>query len=425
MTSTVEVSPRVVAEASSPEPTATGEQQRAAAPAGDECAGNGSAPTGGDHTGTRRRLDHIDAMRPIKQVGVIGTHSLLFFAPAAALGVGASLMLLHVTREAFLFVSACMLTYSYRWVGKSGLPAFYRRRFVAVGIPYLCWTLIYFLVTLPDSSTGVRGSLIHLAYLAGTGYYQLYYLLVIMQFYVVFPLMARLIGRASRRHGAVLLVSGLVQLTVVSLEHWSELPPQFEGFWATREITSYQFYLFAGMIVALHLDACHRWLREHVRLVIGLTVAAAAVAEVWFFLAGAGLSHWLGSSSDAFQPIVIPFNIGAIACIYLAGTALVDPHRSHTVRALVRSGSDNSYGVYLAQMLFITALTWLGWGRLTQVVPWPVLSMVTVAVVFLASVALTGVLARTPLAKALTGRSQASWPFWPSRQPNRGETAPA
>jgi len=60
---------------------------------------------------TRRRLDHVDAMRPVKQVGVVSTHSLLFFAPLATLSVGGALMLLHVTREAFLFISACMLTY--------------------------------------------------------------------------------------------------------------------------------------------------------------------------------------------------------------------------------------------------------------------------------------------------------------------------
>jgi peptidoglycan/LPS O-acetylase OafA/YrhL len=382
---------------------------------------NGAPPTGTESgAGTRKRLDHIDAMRPIKQAGVVGTHSLLAFAPVASLGVGASLMLLHVTREAFLFVSACMLTYSYKGLGSGGLSNFYRRRFVAVGIPYLCWTFIYFLVTLPDFSTGVSGSLEHLAYLTGTGYYQLYYLLVIMQFYLVFPLAAALITRANGHHGTVLLVSGLLQATVVSLEHWSMLPAAFEGFWATREITSYQFYLVAGMIVAIHLDDVHRWLSQHVRLVISFTLASAAVAEAWFYLATTDLSHWLGSSSDAFQPIVIPFNVGAIACIYLAGMALVDRRRSRRVRAMVQSGSDNSYGVYLAQMLFIIALTWVGWGRLAHLVSWPVLALVTLVIVFLGCVALTGVLARLPLAKALTGRSRATWPSWMPRRSDAG-----
>ena len=56
----------------------------------------------------------------------------------------------------------------------------------------------------------------------------------------------------------------------------------------------------------------------------------------------------LGSGSDPFQPSVIPFNVGAVACGYLAGAALVQPGRSRRVKAVVRSGSDNAYGVYLS-----------------------------------------------------------------------------
>jgi hypothetical protein len=33
--------------------------------------------------GTRKRLDHIDAMRPVKQAAVVSTHTLIFFAPLA------------------------------------------------------------------------------------------------------------------------------------------------------------------------------------------------------------------------------------------------------------------------------------------------------------------------------------------------------
>ncbi|HVB94012.1 MAG TPA: acyltransferase family protein, partial [Acidimicrobiales bacterium] len=110
------------------------------------------APVSSESTpssGTRKRLDHIDAMRPVKQAGVVGTHTLLAFAPVAAtVAAGASLMLLHVTREAFLFVSACMLTYSYRQ-SKRIDRTYWQRRFMSVGVPYLCWTVIYFLFLLP------------------------------------------------------------------------------------------------------------------------------------------------------------------------------------------------------------------------------------------------------------------------------------
>ena len=237
--------------------------------------------------------------------------------------VGAALQLLHVTREAFLFISACMIAYSFRDVLHFELRPFWRRRFTSVGVPYLCWTLIYFFITLHGTTGSVASRLDHLAYLVGTGYYQLYFLVVLLEFYAVFPLLLILLRRTVGHHGLLLAVSGALQVLIVSLMHWGVLPHWMRGFWATREVTSYQFYLIAGMVVAFHLDEVHRWLCAHVRLVLGLTLASAALAEGWYYLAVYHVVSWLGSSSDPFQPMVIPWNIGAIASIYLLGVWLV------------------------------------------------------------------------------------------------------
>ena len=101
--------------------------------------------------GRRPRLTHVDAMRPVKQFGVVSTHSLQSFAPAASLGVGASLMLTHVTRFAFMFISAAMLVYAYPAVGRGGWWTFWRRRLLAVVLPYATWTVIYFAVGLAQA----------------------------------------------------------------------------------------------------------------------------------------------------------------------------------------------------------------------------------------------------------------------------------
>ena len=219
-------------------------------------------------------------------------------------------------------------------------------------------------------------------------------------------------------------MSAAVQLLVVSLMHWGVFPEWLRGFWATREITSYQFYLVAGLVVAIHLDEVHRWLTEHVRLVVVFTIFTAGLAELWYYLSAYHLVSWLGSDSDPFQPVVVPFNIGAIASIYLIGVALVNRHRSPRTRAMVTSGSDNSYGIYLAQTVFITILGWLGWRQLNHVVPWPFAVAVSVAVVFLASVALTALLARTPLSKALTGRTQVPWRATPTSRDGEPDGSP-
>ena len=365
---------------------------------------------------SKPRLDHVDAMRPVKQAGVVSTHALLFFAPGAAISVGGALMLLHVTREAFLFISACMLTYGYSDLHRIGYRYFYRRRFVAVAVPYLCWTVIYFFVSLHGSGLGILSGLQHFGYLLGTGYYQLYYLVVIMEFYIFFPVMFWVVRRFAHRPWAIVGVALGVQVVMTSLMHWNVLPPEMRGYYATREITSYLFYLVAGMVVALHLDAVHAWLERNGWRIFAATVLAAAVAEGWYVVAARHVVSWMGSASDPLQPIVIPFNVGAIACVYLFGVWLVAPGRSRRIRAMAMSGSDNSYSVYLAQMLFVYALADLGWRSLDRVLPWPVVTAAGVAVIFLACVLMSSVLARTPLAVALTGRRRARWSTWLPRE---------
>jgi len=358
-----------------------------------------------------RRLDQVDAMRPIKQAGVISTHSVLFFAPAAAsVGSGAALLLLHVSREGFFFISACMLTYAYADLGRAGLRRFYGRRCLSVVIPYACWTVIYFCYLLPTSHyASPAAALDHLAYAAYTGYYQLYFLLVIMQFYLVFPLVLMLLRRTRGHHGLVIAVAALAQVALAIGMHWHLLPALMIRY-DQQDALSYLLYLIGGGVVAFHLAEVDAWVRRHARLIVALTVAAALGAEGIYFLAQHGVTTALGSGSDPFQPSVIPFNLGAVTCGYLAGVALVRPWRSSRTKAAVRSGSDNAYGIYLSQMVFITALIWLGWGRLSSTIPWPLLCLLTVGIVFAGGVALTSVLARTPLAVPLTGRARQPWP---------------
>jgi peptidoglycan/LPS O-acetylase OafA/YrhL len=357
----------------------------------------------------RRRLDQIDAMRPIKQAGVVSTHVILTFSPAAAtVSANAVLLLLHVSREGFFFISACMLTYAYVGMKRADLPRFYWRRFVSVGIPYLCWNFIYFLWSFRDTTYPNAGAaLSHLWRLISTGYYQLYFLLVIMEFYLVFPLILWMLKRTRGHHGLVLAATVAAQLAISIVTHWHMLPHLLLTY-AQQDAFSYLLFLVGGGIVAFHLEEVHDWVVRHSHLIYFLTVVAALGALAVYFLGRDGFTY-LGSGSDPFQPSVIPFNVGAIACGYLAGVALVQPRRSKRTRALVRMGSDDAYGIYLSQMLFITSLEMLHWWRLDNLMPWPFVTIITVAVVFICCIILTNLLARTPLAVPLTGRKQVPW----------------
>src|SRR6202020_2371323 len=107
-----------------------------------------------------------------------------------------------------------------------------------------------------------------------------------LEFYALFPLLLVLLRKTAGHHGLVLLVSALAQIALVSTMHWGLVPAWMQGYWATREVTSYQFYLVAGMVVAMHLDEFHDWLCTHVLLVVAGTLTAPGGAAGWDYLAG-------------------------------------------------------------------------------------------------------------------------------------------
>jgi len=372
--------------------------------------------------GTRKRLDHIDAMRPVKQAAVISTHALIFFAPLATSSTVVGLiMLTRFSRDAFLFVSACMLTYSYKDTPSIALGHYARRRFLSVGVPYLAWTLIYFFYTSLHNTSGFPYYSLHAASIfsaAGghyfmhillTGYYHLYYLIVIMEFYLLFPLLMTMVRRLARWHGQIMVAALVWQVAFGVFVSPHLFSVRMSGVMQTRLISSYAIYLIGGMIVALHLDPIHQWIMKHARLIIVVTVLGALVAEVFSYASRfAGFPAYFKTGTNIFSPAILPFNVGAILCVYLLGVYLVAPDRRARTRAMVKSGSDNSYGVYLSQMLWIPFLVRLrdatGWH-----IPWPVAAPVALVLVYFMGYFFTALMARTPFARAVTGRGRVSW----------------
>jgi Acyltransferase family len=362
---------------------------------------------------TRRpRLDHVDAMRPVKQFGVVLGHAVAFFPPSAALAGGTTLLFAHVTRFAFMFISAAMLVYAYPELDRRGLRVFWRRRLLAIGLPYVTWTLVYFGME-SGSLTSPLQAIGRFGYFLATGYYQLYFLLLYLELCLVFPLFLWLLRRTERHHWALFVSSLALQLVLTGIIYW-HLQPR----WALGsgggllELWNYQLYVVVGGLLAWHYREVHGWLCRHWRLVVAATAASAVLAEV-FYVFVTNHPHGLLAGTDplsaAFQPVVVPVFLGMIACVYLLGVAMVHPRRSSSLRSVVQAGSDNSYGIYLSQVLLFNGLVLLGWGRLGGVLPWPVVTYGSAVVVFGAAAALTAILARLPGARALAGRPRQPW----------------
>ncbi len=376
-------------------------------------------------SGTRQRLDHVDAMRPIKQTAVISTHALLFFSPlSTSLLASGLLTLTHFSRDAFLFVSACMLAYSYRNSNTIVMSHYWKRRFMAVGLVYLVWTVIYFpMAALTPSSTfpyfrlplsslfsasGVHNFFLSLA----TGYYHLYFLLVLLEFYVVFPYVFKLLRRFPKSHLYVVLGATVWQIVFPYVVRQGWLGFVISSKLEARLVFSYSLYLLGGVVAAFYLNTFHDWVVRHRRAIFYWTVVAGAVPILLDYLHshGVAIPKIIVPGADPFAASVIPYDVGAILLVYLLGVYLVSPKRSARTRAITSSGSEAAYGIYVSQMLWILLMhRWAVHFDLFQRVPWLILTILAVTITYLVGWLFSAIVARTPLARPLVGRSQLPW----------------
>lgn len=171
----------------------------------------------------------------------------------------------HFAVPAFLLVSALLLARSLASRPRPDWKRFYLRRAQRTLWPYLLWSVVYIffrvlivrigddvapapvtlpwgVVTLPFLLADAKG--LAEDFFWGKAYYHLYFLVVLLQFSLAFPLFLYLLRRCFRlRFGGALLLSGALQLLIyivqaryvrapypASLMLWY-LPPIFAGVW--------------------------------------------------------------------------------------------------------------------------------------------------------------------------------------------------
>lgn len=260
----------------------------------------------GDATGARH-LPAVDLIRFVVVGGVIAVHTTSLTMPAADVAAGAVLVVLHVSREIFLFLSAFVLAYSSR--GRAAeARSFWRRRYPLVVAPYLAWTAIYLLAD-GSFATPVTMTERFAVDLADSGArYHLYFVLVTLQLYAVFPWLLRGLTRRPMWHRTILVASVAFQLAFTAAIHYSLGVPGFAEVWLTHPgswLPSYQLYVVAGVIVGLHLNEIHRWMESRHTLIAGAAVAAVAGAVGSYFVDVSALSMTPVRASEVFQPAVV------------------------------------------------------------------------------------------------------------------------
>jgi poly(3-hydroxybutyrate) depolymerase/peptidoglycan/LPS O-acetylase OafA/YrhL len=358
-------------------------------------------------------------------VFVVSVHTLAFAGGRVTMSIGAVTTVFHTSRELFLLLTALVLTYNYGHRGRLKAGRFWRRRFWLVLPAYVTWSAIYYAA---DGRTRGAFPMAFLHDLENAGArYHLYFLLVSMQIYLLFPLIRWVLKKTEGYHAWLFGAALAYQVWLTIGLHYkvgrsgSGVIAQFlngagQGYW----VDAYVLYVVAGALAGWHFDRLRAFTRRH--LGNGRRITAVAALGV-----AAGIGVYLieieafgatpSSASAVFQPVVI-FEALAFGWALL-GAGLLWSDRGAPGRKFCAAGSASSFGIYLAHPLVLQVLLLVagsgyfganggitGWLHRLSHSSFEMLILLCIAVPFIyaCSWAIASAMRRTPVSLLLTGR---------------------
>lgn len=270
---------------------------------------------------------------------------------------------------AFIFLSAFVLFYNYadKSFTRSNLFSFYRKRLKFIILPYLICSLCYFLViqlVLPERSLD-WSSLQTFGYqlLTGSAYAHLYYIIVIVQFYLLFPLHLY-ISRSKTIVKYSLLIGLILQWTFVLLNKY-----QFHIEEKGSFFLSYASFWMLGAFMALNWDQLITWIqslfnpdstRRH-KLWNGLLWSS------WFLIGLFQVQMWYALYLKMWWVNSLYYELiwnvhSLLSCLILFQvSSWVARSGKHVIKDTLMHLGNASFGIYLLHPVFLLIYRKLPW----------------------------------------------------------------
>ncbi len=389
----------------------------------------------------RPHVYELDLLRAVTALAVVAVHTLSFTVGLNQTEGGmevqnAIVTVLHFTREVFMFVTAFALVYVYygkprladrlsearmQFVGglhndTFKLRCFWFKRGIGVLLPYVVWSLIYTWFNAPTQTplTFARTSLINI--LSGNAAFQLYYILLTIQLYILLPVFIAFLKRVAHHPWRVLIMSFIVQLVILYADYqlfrvgtWGTTPVgKFIVQYQDRFILFYQFFFVLGGLTALYLPQVRAMMLLYSRWIVGGGVLGLVALLMNYVIQVRVLQEPAALATVVLQPIVAIYSLTFIALAFWVAFrwARHTDEAGHPARyRLWQTLSDASFGVYLIHALFLLLL--LKWLVPIMPVAWSVGLRVFILWFLTAGGSLIAslVLLRIPILSRLIGRS--------------------
>lgn len=303
-------------------------------------------------TASGERLAAVDIFRGLAIVAVVLHHltglTLRHAEAGSALAAGLAIVnrALHFVVPAFVFMTALVLTRSA--LRRFDPGKYYWARVRTALLPYLLWTVLYVLfrvATGQDDPAALRDPhrwQVWVQY--GKGYFHLYFLLIVLQFYLVLPLLLPL-WRRRWPFLAVLLAAFAGQFLVYGLNRAGVLDFRFPGTMALWYVPALTLGMYFGANDGAFEALWSRWR--------GWFAAAAGLALLWYVPVSVAALGGAQVSTLTYSAANWTYTAAAVLALFGAAQVLA-PLRGWWRPVLVYLGT-----VSLQIYLLHPALLWL------------------------------------------------------------------
>jgi surface polysaccharide O-acyltransferase-like enzyme len=309
---------------------------------------------------SKTRLGALDILRALAALAVVVIH--ITAGPMVWLSrESPSFMVASLLNEwarfsipAFVLLTGLVLAYGYGPEREFRPGVYLRKRLKSIAVPYLFWSALYMLFRgfVEHNWTGLL-SRFGTALLEGSAMYQLYFIVLIFQYYLLFPLIRPLLQKSWFNWvvlGAVLFQLFLMADTYFGWVHPSGSFMTWAYYYRDRLFPWWIGYFALGAwigVVPARLERLKAWLWP----LAGAATALLAWMMVEYLTLVKNPAISIGFAASGFRPSAYLYAIIGTGAILGWGARLVEGEGR--LRRFMDSLGRHSFGIYLIHPLFL------------------------------------------------------------------------
>jgi peptidoglycan/LPS O-acetylase OafA/YrhL len=300
----------------------------------------------------RPKISEMDIIRAFAIIAVVIIHCT---ANASLLPVGTVTQALfftinrlsHFTVPVFIWISGVVLFYNYydHW-NKQAALAFTYKRIKRLLMPYLLWSLFYYFYNqfMFHGKIGFDGLSVLKLLLSGNASYHLYYIVIIVQFYLLCPILMSLMTNYRFIRINLIPLAFLFQAAVYSYSHWVQPIPYYSSLFP-----GYSVMFAFGAWSGIYYQSLIKWLDAHRSWIIAFFGIAGICYTAMYVLDQYGMASF---ENTWYELVLLLFCAAAGPSFLQIGKVMLA--QSPQVSTILLSLGAASFGIYLAHPAILT-----------------------------------------------------------------------